>query len=621
MHPQIGNLKMRFEFAIAKSMIFIVMGFAQSSWADPQTTPYIAIHTTPKYSSLSALPYANPRAPKGGYISRSDNGTFDNLNSMNGKGAWVEGTDYLFDSLMSKSYDEPNVFYPLLAEKVTFDPNKTHFVIFHLNPKARFSDGTPVLAEDVKFSFDTYQTKSNFGLQMYLSDLAKTEVLSKYQVKMVFKSNHNSEMPTILASMPIYSKKDWQKKDFTKITLKPILGSGPYLVDSIDPGRSIKYKRNPNYWGKDLMVNRGRYNFDSIRYVYYRSNDIAFEGFKAGQFTLQEENQSRKWVNEYNFPAFNSGLVTKYIAKFENPEVTQSYAFNTRRKPFNDIYFRQALNIVYDFEWQNKALFYGQYARMKSHFQNSELEAKSVPDAREMAILKPYLDRLHPLQRRGVLNEWKPIGSDGSGYNRKAMLHARSILLNAGYHYKNGQLIDKKGQTIKFEFIIHQDGLQRTLMPFVRNLKKLGIQVSVRQLDLPQYLERMRKYDFDMTSIAMPQSLTPGNEQYQLWGSKAANEFGNYNYPGVRNAVVDEVIKKMLESKNREDLVVATRVLDRLLRAGYYQILTYGNNKKWYAYWDMYEQPRVKPKLTLGEDYWWSNPVKEKKVAQYLRKK
>ena len=593
----------------------------QGLWAAVQTTPYIAIHSQPKYAGLSFMPYANAQAPKGGYLSTASNGTFDNLNSMNGKGSSTDGVEYLFDSLMSNSLDEPGVMYPLLAEKVTYDPKQTQYVIFHLNPKARFSDGSAVTAEDIKFTFDTYKTKSNPGLQMYLADLDKTEVLSKYAVKMSFKSANNAEMPLILAQMPIYSKRDWQKKDFTRVTMQPILGSGPYLIDRIDAGRSISYKRNPNYWGKDLPVNKGRYNFDRLKYVYYRNLDIAFEGFKSGQYTLHEEFTARKWVTEYHFPAVQAGMVVKYRFQHQNPIPTQSFVFNTRRAPFQDIRFRQAITYAYDFEWQNKALFYGQYRRLQSYFANSELEAKGTPSPAELAILKPYLARLNPIQRQGVLQNWKYPVSDASGFNRNNLLTARQLLIKAGYTFKNGRLLDTQGKPIRIEFLIHQDGLQRTLMPFIRNMKRLGVEVAIRHVDVPQYIERMRTKDFDMTTNVMPQSLNPGNEQAQFWGSASADQPGNYNYAGIKNPVIDAIVQQVIHAPSREQLVLKTRVLDRLLRAGYYQIPTYGKGENWFAYWNMYHQPKVKPKLSSGIDYWWSDAGQAQKVTRYLGQK
>ena len=586
-----------------------------------QTTPYIALHGQPQYSGKHAMPYANPNAPKGGYLTTAANGTFDNLNSMNGKGSAADGVNYLFDSLMSSSLDEPGVMYPLLAERVSFDPKNLSTVTFDLNPKAKFSDGSVLTAHDVKFTFDVYLTKSNPGLQMYLADLARIEVLNRHQVRMHLKSKNNSEMPLILAQLPIYAAKDWQKRDFSRITMQPILGSGPYLIDKIDAGRSISYKRNPNYWAKDLAVNRGRYNFDRIKYVYYRNLDVAFEGFKSGQYTLHEEYTARKWVTEYNFPAIKQGMVVKYRFKHQNPIATQSFVFNTRRKAMQDIRFRQALSYAYDFEWQNKALFYGQYQRLQSYFTNSELEAKGTPSNAELAILKPYLAKLDPIQRQGVLSNWRYSVSDASGFNRNNLLTARSLLLKAGYRFQNGKLLDPKGQPIVLEFLIHQDGLQRTLMPFVRNLKRLGIQVNIRHVDVPQYIERMRRSDFDMTTNVLPQSLNPGNEQAQFWSSKAADEPGNYNYAGIKNPVIDDAVQQLIRAPNREQLVLRTKVLDRLLRAGYYHIPTYGKGENWLAYWNMYQQPKQKPKLSTGIDYWWSDAKQAAKVRQYLGQK
>ena len=604
------------KFAYWGSLLLLLSSNLQ---AQLQTTNYIAIRTQPLYSHASNMPYANPNAPKGGYLIRPSNGTFDNLNSMNGKGSETDGVNYLFDSLMSSSLDEPGVMYPLLAEKVTFDPKHTQFVIFQLNPKARFSNGQSVTAQDVKYSFDTFQTKSNPGLQMYLADLEKTQVLSKYQVKCTFKSKNNPEMPSILASLPIYSQMDWKHKDFTRVSLDPILGSGPYTIARIDPGRSITYQRNPNYWAKDLAVNRGRYNFNQLKYIYYRNLDIAFEGFKSGQYTLHEEFTARKWVTQYNFPAVKAGLVVKYRFQHHNPITAQSFMFNTRRTPLNDIRFRQALTYAYDFEWQNKALFYGQYQRLQSYFANSELAATGRPSDAELAILKPWLPKLDPVMRQGVLTNWKYSVSDASGFNRNNLLIARQLLLKAGYRFQNQQLLDLKGRPIRLEFLIHQDGLQRTLMPFVRNLKKLGISVSIRQVDVPQYLERMRRYDYDLTTGGIPQGLTPGNEQFQMWGSAAADQVGNYNYSGIQNPAIDATIQHLVQAPNRPQLVLYTHVLDRLLRAGYYQILTYGKGENWYAYWNMYRQPSVKPQLSAGIDYWWADPKQTQKITHYLR--
>lgn len=594
--------------------------FAPLSFAAMQTTPYLAMHVQPKYAQLKAMPYANPSAPKGGMLSQSSLGTFDNLNSMNGKGSSTEGVNYLFDSLMDRSLDEPRVMYPLLAEKVSYDPVHLQTVTFHLNPKARFNNGQPLTAEDVKFTFDTYQTKANLGFQMYLSDLARTEVLSRHQVKFIFKSKNNVEMPLIVASLPIYSKLDWKNKDFSRVTLQPIVGSGPYMVERIDAGRSITYKRSLNYWAKDLPVNKGRYNFDRLKYVYYRNLDVSFEGFKSRQFNLYEEKNIRNWVTSYHFPAAKAGLVKKYKAHLVTPLDIQSLVFNIRRAPLNDIRLRQALTYAYDFEWQNKALFFNQNQRLQSYFDNTDLAAKGRPSAAELNILKPYLAQLNPLMRQGVLTDWRYPVSDGSGFNRNNLLIAQKILKDAGYVIRDGKLYDRTGKAIQIELLMQQENPQRELMPFVRNLKRLGIQVNLRQVDVPQYMERIRRQDFDMMVLKLPQTLTPGKEQAQFWGSAAADESGNYNYSGIKNPVIDQMIENIVMAKTREEVVLYTRVLDRLLRAGYYQILTYGKPERWFAYWDIYQQPAVKPKLSVGWEYWWVDTDKAKKQEQSIQK-
>lgn len=293
--------------------------------------------------------------------------------------------------------------------------------------------------------------------------------------------------------------------------------------------------------------------------------------------------------------------------------------FNTSRQPFQDIYFRQALTYAYDFEWQNKAMFYGQYQRLQSYFSNSELEAKGLPSAAEIKILKPYLAKLHPVQRDGVLKNWRYSASDGSGYNRNNLLIARQILLKNDYRYNaKGQLLDRKNKPIQFEFLIQPSDAVREITPFVRHLKRLGIQLNIRQVDTPQYYERMRTQDFDMTLQTMPQSLTPGKEQVQLWGSASAHQVGNYNYSGIQNPVIDQMIQQLIQAPDRKQVVVQTRILDRLLRAGYYQIPTYGKAGQWYAYWNMYQKPARSPQLHVGLDYWWSDAKQAKKVSQYL---
>ncbi|MFC4952671.1 extracellular solute-binding protein [Acinetobacter puyangensis] len=612
------GLQIRFGQLLTVTIGMMIMSQA---YAAVQTFNYISLDEKPLYANASVLPYANPKAPIGGSIVLPATGTFDNFNSMNGKGSPADGVQFLYDKLMSSSLDEPGVMYPMLATSATYDPDKPKYVIFHLNPKARFSDGSPVTAQDVVYTFKKLLSEGAPGLRIYFSEVEDIKALSKYDVRFDFKSDDNKEMPLIVSDISIFSEKDLKNKDFTRVTMQAPMGSGPYLVDKIDAGRSITYKRNPNYWGKDVMVNKGAYNFNQIKYVYYRTLDIAFEGFKTGQYTFQTEYVSRRWATEYTFNAANAGLIKKIEFQHHNPIPTQSFILNSRRKPLDDIFFRQALSYAYDFEWQNKALFYGKYKRLQSFFDNSELAATGKPSAAELKVLNPYLNQLAPVVKRGVLIDWKYPVSDASGFNRYNLMVARQMLLNKGYRYNpQGQLLDKQGKVIRFEFLIHQDGLERTLMPFVRNLKKLGITITVRKVDVPQYIERKKNYDYDITTDVMPQSLTPGNEQARFWSSQSADEQGNYNYAGVKDPVIDAIINRIIRSQHREELVTNTKVLDRLLRAGYYQILTYGKGEDWYAFWDMYDYPAVQPKLGVGLNYWWVNPAKAQKVNQYLKR-
>lgn len=595
------------------------LGLASSlSTAAPVRQNYISAHEKPLYATAPYMPYANPDAPKGGMLSMSANGTFDNFQTLNGKGTAADGTAYLYDTLMRRSLNEAAVNYPLLASSVTLDPDDQSYAIFHLNPKAKFSDGSPVTAADVVFSFNALLKDGAPGLRIYLGDIKSVKALNTLDVRFDYKSRDNSEITSIVSEVSIYSKKDFANKAYDRIMATAPLGSGPYVIDRIDAGRSIIYKRNPQYWGQDLAVNRGRNNFDYIKYVYYRNLDIAFEGFKSGQFFYQTEYKARNWALSYDFPAAKSGIVRKQNIVTQNPVATQMFVFNTRRPLFADIRFRQALTYAYDFEWLNKALFFGQYQRLQSFFYNSDLAATGKPSSDELNILQPLLGKLSPLEQQGILQDWRYPVSDGSGYNRNNLLIARQILLSAGYRYHKGNLLDKQGKPIQIDFMISQDGLQRTILPFIRNLKRLGIQVNLRLVDVPQYVERTRRFDYDMITSVIPQSSSPGNEQMQFWSSQAADQQGNYNFAGIKNPVVDQLIGGLIKAPNRKVLQTYTHALDRSLRAGYYVIPTYGKVGDWIATWDMYEQPKNPAKYDIGLDYWWVNRNKAAQVNRYL---
>lgn len=587
--------------------------------AAPITQNYISTHATPLYQNAASMPYANPDAPKGGVLSLSATGTFDNFQTLNGKGSDAAGVGYLYDSLMQRSLDEPAVSYPLLATSVTIDPADGSYAIFHLNPKARFSNGTPLTADDVVFSFNSILKDGAPGLKVYLSDIKKVTALSPLDVRFDYKSKDNAEITSIVSEVTIYSRKDFVGKDYARIMAKPPLGSGPYTLENADPGRSITYRRNPNYWGRDVAVNRGKYNFDTIKYVYYRNLDIAFEGFKAGQFFYQQESKARRWSLSYDFPAVKQNIVLKQTFKTENPVPTQTFVFNLRRPVFQDIRFRQALTYAYDFEWMNRALFFGLYQRLQSFFYGSELAASGKPSEAELKILNPLLAQLEPVQRAGVLADWKYPTSNADGFNRNNLVIARQILKDAGYKQNaEGLLLDRQGKPIKLEFTIQQADLTRTILPYIRNLKRLGITVNLRVVDGPQYGERVRKFDYDLIAQVIPQSISPGNEQMQFWSSMSADQEGNYNFAGIKNPVVDQLVADLIRAPDRNALVTDTRALDRVLRAGYYVLPTYSKVGDFVATWNMYEQPKQAPRYDKGMDYWWVNPQKAAHVYSYL---
>lgn len=587
-----------------------------------QTVAALAHNTKPKFEHLSHLPYANPNAPKGGVLSLSAQGTFNSLNPWIDTGTPVTGTNYLYDTLMTGSLSESFVMYPQLAEKVTFDPNDKSWVIYHLNPHAKFWDGTPVRAIDVKASIEAILSKGTMSMRSYLAGIKQIETLDDYQVKFIFENADNAELLLTVAQMPVWSKKSIDEQ-FGKVSLTPLMGSGAYKVGQIEAGRSISYVRNTDYWGQNpdakVMANVGRFNFDTIKFVYYQSQEIAFEGFKAGEYQFRAENKARTWATGYNFPAVTANMIVKETIHHNNPVALQGLVMNLRKPLFQDIRVRQALTYAYDFEWLNKSMFYGQYERLSSYFFGSELQATGKPSKKELGVLTPLLDKLEPIQRQYVLADWQVPKSQGYGFNRENLLKARDLLLQAGFFYQDGKLYDNHGLPAKFEILLRDDLLNRILLPYVRNLKRLGFEVVIRGVDAPQYLERVRKFDYDMIVDVFAQSNSPGAEQTYLWGSQSADEQGNQNTAGIKNVAIDDVINKLVKAHDREQIILYSKILDRLLRAGFYIIPTYGKAYDTVAYWQQYEHGNL-PSNALGIDYWWVNPKKEQQVKAFLKK-
>ena len=606
-----------------KTGLFAATLGAMVSWipasiAAPITTTALGHNSPTEYIDAPFMPYANPKAPTGGTLSLDARGTFNSANQWMTTGVAMIGTNYLYDTLMTGSLNEAFTMYPQLASKVTYDPDDTSWIIYHINPAARFWDGTPVTSHDVKATYNALLNKGPMYIRSYLGDIKDIQIIDKQRVKFVFASDDNKEILLTVGQFPIFAKSSIDA-EFEKISLTPLMGSGPYKLGRVDAGRSVSYVRDPNYWGRDLMVNRGRYNFDMIKFMYYQSDEIAFEGFKSGQYRFRPENKASNWATGYNFPAVKAGLINKETISSENPVPMQGLVMNMRRPIFQDIRVRQALSKAYDFEWMNKTLFHGQYERLQSFFHGSELAATGTPSAAEMEVLTPLLSKLEPIQRQAVLAEWQLPTSDGSGFNRAELLKARQLLLDAGFYYQDMKLYQPDGKLARIEILMTGDSMGRVLLPYIRNLKRLGFEVSLRQVDGPQYYERVRRFDYDMVVDVFAQSLSPGAEQIGFWGSSTADQAGNRNTIGIKNTAIDTVIEKLGNAKNRDEIVLYTNVLDRLLRAGHYLVPLYGKSATNVAYWNQYRHTEKLPSNAIGIDYWWTDKAAESRVNQYLK--
>ncbi|WP_435948932.1 extracellular solute-binding protein [Psychrobacter sp. DM8] len=601
---------------LLSSAIGAVICWIPSSIAAPITTQALAHNSTAEYIDAPYMPYANPNAPTGGTLSLDARGTFNSANKWMTTGVAMVGTDYLYDTLMTGSLNEAFTMYPQLATKVTYDPDDASWIIYHLNPKAHFWDASPVTSTDVKATYDAILTKGPMYIRSYLSDIKEVQIIDEHQVKFIFNNADNKEILLTVGQFPVF-KKSSVDADFETISLTPLIGSGPYKLGRVDAGRSVSYVRDPNYWGRNIMVNRGRYNFDMIKFVYYQSDEIAFEGFKSGQYRFRPENKASNWATGYNFPAVKAGLIVKESITSQNPVPMQGLIMNLRRPLFQDIRVRQALSLAYDFEWMNKTLFHNQYERLQSFYHGSELAATGTPTEAQMQVLAPLLGALEPIHRRGVLEDWQVPTSDGKGFNRQALLKARQLLLDAGFYYDDMKLYQPDGTLAQIEILMTGETMGRVLLPYIRNLERLGFDATLRQVDGPQYFERTRSYDYDMTVDVFAQSLSPGAEQAAFWGSAAADEPGNHNTIGIKNAAIDSVVESLIAAKSRDEIILYTQVLDRLLRAGHYLVPLYGKSETNVAYWDQYRHTTL-PTNAVGIDYWWVDREGERRVNEYL---
>ena len=599
--------------AVALTALFAVSLVAPVHAADAVTKSHaLSLFGDLKYGpEFSHFDYVNPDAPKGGAVRYSAIGTFDNFNPYILKGNSAASIVLSFDTLMSPSGDEPASEYGLVAESVE-TPADRGWVQYNLRKEARFHDGTPITAEDVIWTFDTLKAKGHPRFRLYYADVLKAEKVGERSVKFTFRNGENRELPQIVGQMPVLSKKYWQDRDFEKTTLDAPLGSGPYKVESFDAGRSITYRRVADYWGKDLPVNRGRYNLDVIRYDYYRDQTVSLEAFKAGQYDIRVENVAKNWATGYDSPALRDGLFKKDEIPNKVPTGMQGFGYNTRRPLFKDRLVRQALGYLFDFEWTNKNLFYKAYTRTESYFSNSDLASSGLPSAEELKLLEKYKGEIPD---EVFTAAYQPPKTDGSGNIRDNMRQALRLLKEAGWSTKNEKLVnDKTGSPFEFEVLLDQPEFERIVLPFVQNLQRIGITARVRTVDPAQYENRMKQFDFDMTVVLMPESLSPGNEQRDFWSSAAAEEAGSQNYVGVRSKAVDELVGLIINAPDRASLITRVRALDRVLLQSHYVIPNWHLSYFRVAAWDKFSRPKISPPYTLALDSWWVDTQREQTV-------
>ncbi|MBW7964915.1 extracellular solute-binding protein [Bradyrhizobium sp. BR 10261] len=566
----------------------------------------IAMHGKPALpADFTHMPYANPDAPKGGRLTWGILGTFDSLNPFIVKGLAVQPIRaYVVESLLARGQDEPFTLYGLLAKSVETDDERS-YVTFHIDPRARFSDGRSVTAVDVLFSWQLLRDHGRPNLRQYYSKVAKAEAPDPLTVRFDLTGANDREIPLILGLMPILPKHAVDVATFEETTLSGPIASGPYRVTTVKPGASVTLTRNPDYWGRDLPVNRGLFNFDEIRLDYYREANGQFEAFKRGLYDFRVENEPLRWHDGYDFPAAKSGEVIRDTFRPGVPQPSEFLVFNTRRPVFADIRVRQALTLLFDFELVNRNYFFSLYSRVAGYFAGSELSAYARPaDARERALLKPFAAQIPEDIMDGSYR--LPV-TDGSGRDRTTLRAALKLLSDAGYDLDGTVLRNRRTKApFTFEMLVTTRDQERIALAFQRDLKRAGIDVSVRAVDPVQFDQRRLSYEFDMIQNRWDQSLSPGNEQYFYWGSAAADNPGTRNYMGARDAAVDAMIKALLEARDHMDFVDAVRALDRAMMAGFYTIPLFNVSEQWIARWNRIERPQATALSGYLPETWWS---------------
>jgi len=588
----------------------VVFGVSSQTVSAEQVTPShaLAMHGEPAYAAdFPYFDYVNPDAPKGGTLRRGvvSNG-FDSFNPfVIGAIAAVGINTYLYDTLMVSSADEAFSEYGLIAESVE-TPENRQYVVFNLREEARFQDGTPITAEDVRFTFELLTTEGHPFYRSYYSDVESVSVESSHRIRFDFGDSQNRELPLILGQLPVLPKHYWQDREFGKNGLTPPVGSGAYRIGNFDAGRSITYTRVEDYWAKDLPVRRGYFNFNEIRFDYYTDDTVALEAFKAGNYDFRLESSAKNWATAYTGDKFDQGLITTEGLEHHRPVGLQGFVFNTRRPQFSDPRVREALAYAFDFDWANTNLFYGQYTRTDSYFENSELASSGLPTPEELAILEPYRDQL-PVS---VFTEpYQPPSTTGDHSLRGNLRIAMLKLKDAGYEIRDRKMVNvETGEPLNFEILLFQKTFERIVLPFKANLEKLGIEVAVRMVDTTQYIQRVRNFDFDMVTQVLPQSDSPGNEQREYWSSETADMVGSRNYMGVSDPVIDALVDLVIQAPDRESLVHRVRALDRVLLHGFYVVPQWHLAMDRIAYWSQLQRPDAIPKNGIDLDNWWIEP-------------
>lgn len=612
--------------AILSSLLayaYVLPAKAQDAAAEPKPQYAISLHGNPKYpEDFKHQDYVNPDAPKGGTLRLAETGTFDSLNPFIVKGVPAAGLNFLrsglyYESLMQNSYDEPFSLYGIIAKSVTVAADKS-WAKFDLRDEAKWNDGMPITSADVIWTFETLTKEGQQPFyKAYWNDVESITPNGDKSVTFNFSTKGNAELPLIIAEMPVLPKHYWtaEGRDFTKTSLDVPLNSGPYKISKVDAGRSIEYTRNPDWWGKDLPFFKGMYNFDKIVFDYYRDDDVEHEAFLSGAYDAKEESNQKVWMESYKIPAVTEGKLIKEEIENTRPAGMQAYLYNIRRPVFQNETVREALNYAMDFEWSNKQLAYGIYVRTDSYFENSELASQGLPSAEELKILEPYRGKIPD---EVFTTEYKNPVTDGSGNARTNLKKGTDILIAAGYNQigKDGiryrTAADGKEERLSFEILSHAAVYEKWVLPFIQNLKKMGVEAKFRIVDPTQYQNRMNEFDYDMTILSIGQSESPGNEQREFWGSDKADVMGSRNYIGIKDPVIDDLVTKLIHAESREDLVIKTRALDRILLWRHYCIPMWHYPKWRLAHWDKIKRPeKLSGTSPLISYTWWSTEAEK----------